>query len=135
VKLVNLKQYWVDKVDHKDVAMAFIKDTPKFLFGTGLLFLYPVIVRGEYAYLLMVLFYIAISVTVFRPSYESTHINVTTTTIGLLVVLSIIGAILPDFVANLVALWICLRFREALVFLMDLGVMEVSESKSRFRNK
>lgn len=134
--LVNLKQYWLDEIDHKDVAIAFVKDTPKYLFGIGILFLYPVLLRGEYAYLLMVLFYIAISITVFRPSFESTHVNVTTTTVGLLVVLSVIGAVLPDFVANIVALWICLRFREALVFLINLGgVVDVSESKSRFRNK
>jgi len=131
---VTLKNFWIDEIDHVDTATAIVKNTPVYLINIGILLLYPVIFKAQYAYLLVAVFYSAIAFTVFRPTYESTNINLTITTITLLATLSVIAMMFADFVVNLVALWICLRFRQALVFLMQLGVMEVNETESRFRD-
>lgn len=131
---MTLKNFWIDEIDHVDTATAIVKNTPVYLINIGILLLYPVIFKAQYAYLLVAVFYSAIAFTVFRPTYESTNINLTITTITLLATLSVIAMMFADFVVNLVALWICLRFRQALVFLMQLGVMEVNETESRFRD-
>ena len=131
---MTLKNFWIDEIDHVDTATAIVKNTPVYLINIGILLLYPVIFKAQYAYLLVAVFYSAIAFTVFRPTYESTNINLTITTITLLASLSVIAMMFADFVVNLVALWICLRFRQALVFLMQLGVMEVNETESRFRD-
>ena len=131
---MTLKNFWIDEIDHVDTATAIVKNTPVYLLNIGILLLYPVIFKAQYAYLLVAVFYSAIAFTVFRPTYESTNINLTITTITLLATLSVIAMMFADFVVNLVALWICLRFRQALVFLMQLGVMEVNETESRFRD-
>jgi len=132
---VNLRQYWLKSIDRRDIAAAFVKDTPIYLISIAVLFLYPVVFKGQFGYLLLVIFYSTIALTVFRRPYESTHINLTITTIMLTATLSVLASMFGDFVANMAALWITLRFREALVLLINLGVMEVNESKSRFRNK
>ena len=131
---MTLKNFWIDEIDHVDTATAIVKNTPVYLINIGILLLYPVIFKAQYAYLLVAVFYSAIAFTVFRPTYESTNINLTITTITLLASLSVIAMMFADFLVNLVALWICLRFRQALVFLMQLGVMEVNETESRFRD-
>ena len=132
---MTLKNFWIDEIDHVDTATAIVKNTPVYLINIGILLLYPVIFKAQYAYLLVAVFYSAIAFTVFRPTYESTNINLTITTITLLATLSVIAMMFADFVVNLVALWICLRFRQALVFLMQLGVMEIkNETESRFRD-
>jgi len=132
---LTLKNFWIDEIDHVDTATAIVKNTPVYLLNIGILLLYPVIFKAQYAYLLVAVFYSAIAFTVFRPTYESTNINLTITTITLLATLSVIAMMFADFVVNLVALWICLRFRQALVFLMQLGVMEIkNETESRFRD-
>lgn len=126
---MTLKQYWIKTIDHKDVAISFLKDTPIYLLSIAVLFLYPVIFKGQIAYLLLVLFYFAIAITVFRRPYESTHVNITTMTIMLTTFLSVLASMPADFVANMAAFWIVLRFREALVFLVNLGVMDVESKK------
>jgi len=132
---LTLKNFWIDEIDHVDTATAIVKNTPVYLLNIGILLLYPVIFKAQYAYLLVAVFYSAIAFTVFRPTYESTNINLTITTITLLASLSVIAMMFADFLVNLVALWICLRFRQALVFLMQLGVMEIkNETESRFRD-
>lgn len=132
---MTLKNFWIDEIDHVDTATAIVKNTPVYLLNIGILLLYPVIFKAQYAYLLVAVFYSAIAFTVFRPTYESTNINLTITTITLLASLSVIAMMFADFLVNLVALWICLRFRQALVFLMQLGVMEIkNETESRFRD-
>ena len=132
--VVNLKKYWWDDIDHVDVAKSFVKNTPLYLLNISVLFLYPIIFKGHYAHFLIVVFYAAISFTVYRPPYESTHINITTSVVTLNTILAVIASMYGDVLANTVALWICLRFRKALVFLMQLGVMEINETESRFRD-
>lgn len=131
---MTLKKYWWDVIDHVDVATAFVKNTPLYLLSISVLFLYPILFKGQYAYFLLWFFYFAIAVTVYRPPYESTHINITTNVVILNTFLAVIASMHGDVFANTVALWICLRFKRALVFLMELGVMEINESESRFRD-
>jgi len=125
---LTLKKYWWDEIDHKDLALTFLKETPSFLLGIGMLFLYPVIFRGQYGYIILSIFYIAISLTIYRRPYESTHINITTYTVMFLAIISIVTSMYGDLLANTAALWICFRFRQALVFLINLGVLEANES-------
>jgi len=132
--VVTLKKYWWDEIDHLDVAKSFVKNTPLYLLSISVLFLYPIAFNGRYAYFMIWFFYFATAITVFRPPYESTHVNLTITTVTLISMLAVISAMFGDVMANVAALWICLRFRKALVFLMDLGVMEINESESRFRD-
>lgn len=132
--VVYLKKYWWDEIDHLDVAKSFVKNTPLYLLSISVLFLYPIVLNGRYAYFMICFFYFAIALTVFRPPYESTRVNLTITTVTLVSMLAVLSAMLGDVMANVVALWICLRFRKALVFLMDLGVMEINETESRFRD-
>lgn len=132
--VVYLKKYWWDEIDHLDVAKSFVKNTPLYLLSISVLFLYPIVLNGRFAYFMIWFFYLAIALIVFRPPYESTHVNLTITTVTLISMLAVFSAMFGDVMANVVALWICLRFRKALVFLMDLGVMEINETESGFRD-